>query len=289
MADKWSGKTRGNLLGYKIFAYTLKWVGVKPAYALLRFITFYFFLFARQPVKVMRSFYTRAFGYSWWQSTRMIYWNFNRLGESILDKLAVAIGRRDQYTYDFEQEKNLRAFLQEYGHGLLISGHCGNWDIAAQFMTRLEKPVNLLMYEAEVARIRGFLDAFMGERTFNIIAITEDGSHIYAIKEALERKEIICLHGDRYVKGQPNFTANFLGSEALFPAGPFQLAARLRIPFVYVYCMKEGARHYRFFCNEGKVFQGTPQEMFAEYVQGFEEKVKQYPDQWFNYYDFWAK
>jgi predicted LPLAT superfamily acyltransferase len=29
--------------------------------------------------------------------------------------------------------------------------------------------------------------------------------------------------------------------------------------------------------------------MAAEYLRTMEEKIRQYPYQWFNYYDFWAE
>ena len=40
--SSWEGKTRGGVLGYKIFVWTLKNLGISFAYLLLRFVVFYF-------------------------------------------------------------------------------------------------------------------------------------------------------------------------------------------------------------------------------------------------------
>ena len=44
--SSWQGKTRGGLLGYKIFVFLLRTSGLKAAYALLRFVAAYFVIFA---------------------------------------------------------------------------------------------------------------------------------------------------------------------------------------------------------------------------------------------------
>ena len=44
--SSWQGKSRGTHLGYRIFVWILKSFGVQPAYFLLRFVAFYYFLFS---------------------------------------------------------------------------------------------------------------------------------------------------------------------------------------------------------------------------------------------------
>ena len=50
--------------------------------------------------------------------------------------------------------------------------------------------------------------------------------------------------------------------------------------------------HYHFFASEIKDYSviskdTVMQEMLNDYAAEMEKKVKQYPEQWFNYYDFW--
>ena len=79
----------------------------------------------------------------------------------------------------------------------------------------------------------------------DLIIIKEDLSHIFEINAALAGNEIVCITGDRYIKGSKYLTEELLGKQAKFPAGPFMLASRLNAPVMFVYAMKESNKHYQ--------------------------------------------
>jgi predicted LPLAT superfamily acyltransferase len=84
-----------------------------------------------------------------------------------------------------------------------------------------------------------------------------------------------------------------LGAQASFPAGPFQLAAGFNVPVSVVFAMKESALHYHFFGSQLlKKTETETKTQFSErlsdlFKDDLEQKVKLYPEQWFNYYNFW--
>jgi predicted LPLAT superfamily acyltransferase len=56
--------------------------------------------------------------------------------------------------------------------------------------------------------------------------------------------------------------------------------------------MKESNLHYHLFASEIKEYANTDkgivmQEMLTDFVTEMEDKVRQYPEQWYNYYNFW--
>ena len=65
MADqnKWDGQSQAKVLGFKIFVFTLNTFGLNPAYFMLRFVSFYYFLFSK-PNKYIRQYFIQAHGYS---------------------------------------------------------------------------------------------------------------------------------------------------------------------------------------------------------------------------------
>jgi len=100
------------------------------------------------------------------------------------------------------------------------------------------------------------------------------------------------MHADRFVEGAKTITVKFLGADAKFPLGPFILASRFRVPVSFVFAMKESTFHYHFFATEIKDYLHLDkdimmQQMLTDFVSYMEEKVKKYPEQWYNYYDFW--
>lgn len=287
----WQGRTRGGVLGYKIFVFLLKSLGLKFAYFVLRFVAFYFLLFSTK--KYIFFYFNSIHNYSFWKSVIAIYRNYYVFGQTLLDKTALLAGFDAKFTFDFDGEE----FLKEMkSGGIIISAHTGNWEIAGQLLKRLNTRINLLMFDAEEQRIKQYLESVLVHKNINIIVIRDDLSHIYEIKNALDRNELIAMHGDRFVEKSKTIDCNFMGREAPFPYGPFYLASRFMVPVSFTYAMKETSTHYHFYATPIYSFlnSGTKQEkeqeiraMCNEYSKETEKIVKKYPLQWFNYYDFW--
>jgi len=81
----WKGKTRGGLVGYKIFITTLKHLGLPFAYFLLRFVAFYFFVAAPASFRNVLHFYRKRLGWGIIGSVAAIYRNYFVFGQVILD------------------------------------------------------------------------------------------------------------------------------------------------------------------------------------------------------------
>jgi predicted LPLAT superfamily acyltransferase/radical SAM superfamily enzyme YgiQ (UPF0313 family) len=290
--ESWEGKTRGGVLGYKIFVWTLRYLGISFAYFLLAFVVSYFMFTSGKAFRAIYRFFHERMNYGKLKSLISIYRNYYVFGQILIDKLALIAGFQQKFTFEFEGEEYLR---QMDKGGLLISGHLGNWEIAGQLLVRLEKKINILMYDAEHQRIKGYL-ADVLQRTVHFIIIREDYSHLQEIKEAFARGEIIAMHGDRYIEGNKTVITKFLGKNAAFPIGPVNLAARFNVPAAYVFAVKETNTHYHFystplqhieFSNNLKKRDSILAEAVRKFVDAFETVVYKYPLQWFNYYDFW--
>jgi predicted LPLAT superfamily acyltransferase len=289
----WQGKTRGGVAGYRIFVWTLKNLGISFAYFLLYFVIAYYLVASRKAFLSIFRFYHGILKYSFSKSVASVCRNYYLFGQVLIDKIAVLSGLQNSFSFDFEGEEYLR--MMNDG-GLLISGHVGNWEIAGQLLNRLEKNINILLFDAEHERIKGYLSEVLTNRRVNFIVIREDYSHLQEIKDALARKEIIAMHGDRFIEGNKTIVLDFLGRPAQFPVGPVHLAARFGVPVSYVFAMKEKRFHYHFYATPLQVIEPSNNlrkrdEIFAsavgEFVNAFEYAVRKFPLQWFNYYDFW--
>ena len=291
----WKGQSRGNILGYKIFIAILKISGLPMAYFLLRFVAFYFFIASPSSFRIIYTFYHKRLGWGSLRSVLAVYRNYYAFGQIILDKTATMGGFNTRFTYNFDGEEYLRKMAADKTGGLLISAHTGNFEMAGHMLERINTQVNILMLDAEHQKIKRYLSSFT-RKSFRIIPIRDDNSHIFEISLALERKEIICMHGDRYMPGSKVITRNFLGEKASFPTGPFYLAMKYGVPVSFVFAMKEGNRNYHFSATPPKLYrqQATSakrDEMLTtivdDYISELEKNVNAYPYQWFNYYNFW--
>ncbi len=291
----WDGKTRGGLTGYRIFVYILKTLGLRPAYFLLRFVSFYFFLFSRTSNKHMLYYFREILGYGNRKSRISIYRNYYVLGQVLIDKVAVMAGLGKRFSYHWDGEEHLRNMKDG---GLLISAHIGSWEIAGNFLYRVDKRFNIVMLDEEHQKIKNYMDDVLSDKNLHVIPIKEDLSHLLAIKNALENKELVAIHADRYIEGSKTIRHEFLGKEALFPEGPFYLAARFGAPVTFVFAVKETGKHYHFIATPAKRYETTSKRsiseddlrpMIKDYICQMERIIREYPLQWFNYHRFWEE
>jgi len=289
----WQGKSKGTPLGYRIFVWVLKTFGVLPAYFLLRFVTLYYFFFSFKASRQIYSLYHRRMGFARLASVSKVYKNYFLLGQSIIDKVVLMSGIKNKFSFNFDGEENLLKIAGMQKGGILLSAHIGNWDVAGHLFTRLQTPINIVLYDAEHEQIKQYLEGVTGKRNVNIIVIKNDLSHIYAISDAFTKNELVCMHADRFLPGNKTLTTDFLGQPAKFPIGPFLLAAKFKVPVSFVFAAKESKMHYHLFASEIKDYsvyakEDVMQEMLNDFAREMESKLKQYPEQWFNYYNFWS-
>lgn len=292
----WKGKTRGGLAGYKIFVTVLKYLGLSFAYFILYFVAFYFLFASRQSFVNTYRFYRFRLGFGSVRSVLCVYRNYYTFGQVLLDKTALLAGFENKFTFTFDGEDHLRNMVESGTGGLLVSAHVGNFEMAGNMLERLDTQVSIIMVDAEHEKIRDYLST-LTRKSFNIIAIREDNSHIREIGRAFEEKQIVCIYGDRFVKGSKIIPASFLGERAFFPGGPFYLAMKFNVPLSFVFAMKEPGKHYHFYASPPKIFSlpGSQQkrdlvitQILKEYICQLETMIGRYPLQWFNYYNFWA-
>jgi predicted LPLAT superfamily acyltransferase len=293
----WEGKTRGGVAGYRFFIFLLRFLGINFAYFFLYLVVPYFVLFAPRARKPIYSYFHKILGYSRLRSFTSTFRNFYRLGQVLLDKVALLAGFDNTFTFTFEGEEYLRQMAAEEG-GFLIGAHIGNWEIAGQLLDRIETPVHILMVEAEHQRIKALLDSVMTKKTIDIIPIRDDYSHLFEIREALQRNEIIALHGDRFVEGGRTLDGKLLGHPAKFPFGPFFLPVKYGKPVSFVSAVKETRKHYHFYATKPRRYMASRDrserdkevtEMLGEYTAEMERVLQMAPEQWFNYYYFWGQ
>ncbi|KFF17934.1 LpxL/LpxP family acyltransferase [Flavobacterium hydatis] len=289
--SEWDGKSKGTVLGYRIFVFLIQKAGVKSAYLLLYFVASYYFLFLKKSNRAIFYYFNKRLGYSYFKSKKMVFKSYYTFGQTIIDKVSISAGMRDQFTYEFDGIETLKKLLAEQKGGVLISAHIGNFEIAEHFFGEIDInfQINLVTTDLEHSNIKKYLESVTQKPTVKFIIIKDDLSHIFEINAALGRNELICFTGDRYFEGTKSLSDKLLGQEANFPAGPFLIASRLKVPVVFVYVMKEPNLHYHLYAREAVVKHRDEKGLLSAYIENVESMLKKYPLQWFNYFDFWGQ
>jgi predicted LPLAT superfamily acyltransferase len=288
---QWDGKSKGTVLGYKIFVFFMKKAGIKTAYFILYFVAFYYFIFLKKSNQSIFFYFKERIGYSYIKSKWMVYKSYFTFGQTIIDKVCITAGMRNKFTYEFDGLEILNKLLTDKKGGVLISAHIGNFEIAEYFFSEIDVDfqINLVTSDLEHSAIKNYLNKISKVSKIKLILIKDDLSHIFEINAALARNELVCFTGDRYFEGVKSLKAELLGEEANFPAGPFLIASRLKVPVVFVYVMKEPNFHYHLYTREAQVSHRDEKGLLKAYIDNLELMLKKYPLQWFNYFDFWSK
>lgn len=285
--SQWDGKSKGSVIGYRIFLNSINFFGLPLTYLILRFVTFYYYITATKNRNSIRDFYSIALKLPKSKINKITRKNFFYFGQTLVDRSAFLIGKGSKFSYTFKNEKYLLDIKETGKGGILLSGHVGNWETAGNLLkSRVTPTINVLMYDEEVQKIKSYTDSVTGGSKFNIIGIKNDLSHVIKIHQALKRNEFIAIHADRYMEGSKFIELQFFGEKAKFPLGPFIIASKFKAPVTFVFAVKENKYHYLLSSTKPISENLTPEEIAKMFVAELEKKVTLHPYQWFNYYNF---
>ena len=96
--SSWDGKSRGGLIGYKIFNFILSTLGVRFSYFILYFVAFYFLLFGGKATRSSFEYFKNIQGLGTLKSLRNVYACYYNFGQTILDKVAVQSKKKHPFT-----------------------------------------------------------------------------------------------------------------------------------------------------------------------------------------------
>jgi KDO2-lipid IV(A) lauroyltransferase len=141
---------------------------------------------------------------------------------------------------------------------------------------------------------RGRFRHSKGIRELYIKGGGEDPFSTIELVKALRNNEIVAMLGDR--QDSPNtIDVDFFGRRTRFPMGVAMLAMMAGSPVLPVFVVMEKGRKYRGIIEKPIYFDGGERgkrervirEGMQEIARVFEDYIRRYPDQWYNFYSYW--
>lgn len=182
------------------------------------------------------------------------------------------------------------------GNGaILVSPHLGNWELGGLGLADLGYTVNVLTFREPDEKVNELREVVRAERGIRFIYVDRDDTSPLAIIEAvnaLRRNEVLALLGERDGSSH-TIRIDFFGKPTDIPVGPAYLALASGAPVIPVFVPLENGR-YSTLMEEAIYFSGG-HGRHGEAIRGgmerlaavFERYIRKYPDQWYNFYDFW--
>lgn len=236
-------------------------------------------------------YFRQRLGYGCLRASWYTYVNHCLFAQVVVDRFAVFAGKRfkldiDGYEYFQQLELETKGFV-------ILSSHIGCYEVAGYSLISKSKRFNALVFGGEKATVMKGRQEALSEHNIRMIPVREDMSHLFIVNEALSNNEIMSMPADRIVGSAKVVKVNFFGETASLPAGPFSVATMNGLDALAVNVMKISAKRYKVYVTRLSYDTQAPrkqqmQQLANCYVEELERRVRQYPSQWFNFYDFWS-
>lgn len=290
---EWSGITGGGDLGLN---FLIALVGHAPlwlSYAVLDIFLPVHVLFHKKEFSATRDYFSKRFGCGSRDSRRKAYACHRLFGQMMFDRFRFYSKGMEGLEVRVDGEEEVEDRLSR-GRGFVLAGaHVGSMEMVGYIFGNDRIPVSALVFGGENKVMQSHRTKVMSDHCVKMIPVKEDMSHIFAIKNAIDAGEVVSMPCDRLFGSKKYYELPFLGAVARFPVGAFVLAAQTGADIVTVFAFKEGRRSYKVIARpldvvrEGRNIRAVASELASEYVKVLEEMVRMYPEQWFNFYDFW--
>lgn len=291
--SQWRGNTGGTTGMQRTLTRFIKICSVWPAYIFMGvFVVPFYLLINRTGRKAIYSYMRHRQHFGPFKSFRCTYLNHYRFGQIIIDRFARYGGKRFKMSVVGNEE-----FLK-LAHGnegfIVLSSHVGNYEMAGYSFESVDKKINALVFSGESEEVMANRKKLFEVNNINMIAVKEDMSHIFEMNSALERGEIVSVPADRIFGSPKSLEPVFFGEKARFPLGPFILACSKDVPAIILLVMKEKWGKYTVYVKRlpaptGARVSERASCLAQSFASAIEEVLRKYPEQWFNYYDFWKK
>lgn len=251
----------------------------------------YFLLFSRAARRASFDYLRRALGRTptWRDRLR----HYHVFAATLLDRVFLAAGRVDALDCRSEGLDAVRAHVAAGRGCLLFGAHFGSFEmLRAIGRAECPVPVHVLMHDTHAPKMARVLQTLDPRASSGIISLGRPQAMLDA-REALRRGELVALLADRSMRGERLVACEFLGAEAPFPRGPFDLAALLDAPIVLFCAVHCGRGRYavRFDALEEAApaeREAATQRQCRAFASWLESRCRAAPYNWFNFYDFWA-
>lgn len=287
---KWAGTTYGNQWMHTRLIATLRFMDVRLLYIFASVFIVPVCLVLNPSCGIIYRYFRKRIGYGRWRAAWKTYVNHCLFSQVVIDRFAMYAGKRFRVSVE---GKEAFGRLEEAEPGFVqLSSHIGNFEMAGYTLRTTRKQMNALVFGGEKSTVMAERARLFSGGHIRMIPVTDDMSHLFQINNALSAGEIVSMPADRVFGSPKTFTIRFLGRGAQFPMGPFLTAAMRGLDVVAVNVMKTSCKGYTAYVKPLEYDKTAPirqqaRQLAESYVAELERRVRQYPAQWYNFFEFW--
>ena len=225
-----------------------------------------------------------------------LFHNFSRFMVAYTEIRHLEMERFRQRIVADNSETLIRTLLAEEKGLIIATAHLGHWDLGLKLLQICDRPVHAVMLSQDPVEVTRYADEARQNPHLRVHQMGSTPLLAVELMLALKRGEIVAIQTDRPV-GQSVMSVPLFGAPTLLPTGPVELASATGAPILPVFILLDRSRRYRILTREPMRFQRSGSEApeasmrsaMARMSAMLESVIVHYPDQWFNFYDVWAR
>ncbi|MDR0584177.1 MAG: hypothetical protein LBG57_07525 [Treponema sp.] len=273
-------------------------------------VSFCYFVFGRRSRLESRRFLDVVNSVTPEKQHRSVYKHFASFALCLIEKTAAWNGRISEKMVQYQNDdiEALVGDIRQKRGALLLSSHLGNVEMIRALVdfgrtyVKHSFPVISLVDFSVTKNFSRMLRELNPDSMNQLIGVNEIGVETVArLQDALNSGGLVAVAGDRTAPSEDKgrFHFNFLGRPALFPGGSFYLASLLKVNVYFVFALRQktfslsGEYDIRiiksdvdFNCQRAERNKRV-ESLARSYVETLEKFCKEYPYQWYNFYEFW--
>lgn len=294
---QWRGTTDGTPWMHRALIWILRYVPIGVIYFLMATSLPVYMIVRPRNTLAIWHYFRRRQGYGVFKTFVHLVRNHYAFGQVVIDRFASYAGRKFDIVLD---GRDIYREVESGGTGFMtISSHVGNFEMAG-YALHASRRLNVLGYGGEVEAVKSGRNRLLSENNIRMVPVTDGISHIFVLREALENGETVDIHGDRLFGSPKALVCNVLGAPANLPQGPFALATSVDVtagaplPVIAVFCMKTARRSFTVYLQrlddpaDAALPRRERSQVLADrYAAALSDILRRYPDQWYNFFEFW--
>lgn len=295
-SDTWLTQgEKGTLLGLRAAYWFATAFGRAPTRLLVRLIAVWYTLFSPKIVAASKAWLSTV--YERPARRREVYQHLVRFAQVTADRFFLLQGKTSSFWFTLTGNEHLQRVTRESRGAILLGAHVGSFE-AMRASSRDEGfPLTIMGHFENAPMINELLTKLDPETATRVVHIQPNSvDFIFEAQRCIETGRQLGTMGDRVGLNEKSVVVTFFGRPARFPTGPFVLASVLKCPVFLTFGLYREPNRYDLFCElfaERVVLPRRDREqavrvLVQQYAARLEAYCRLAPDNWFNFYDFWA-
>lgn len=220
--------------------------------------------------------------------------SYDSLGRTSIEAAILPGTPREEILARFERAEGWEHVESALALGrgvIIVTGHLGNWELGGSYMGARGIPFDAVargmsnpLFEAWVNRTRREIG----------MEVIHDRDAVRRTPRALRANHAVAFVSDHDALGLASTFVPFFGRPAKTPRGPAVFALRFDVPVLFMVCIRQPGGRYIISAEPLGIRRSDDLEadvdaIVVEYTRMLEDKVRQYPEQYFWQHRRWRR